>query len=794
MLLAGLALAWLLGIAAAAFTRADPAAALVAAGLLGVVSFALSPRPSTLAFIAVGASLIFVAGFRYESTVREPSPIARFNDGSQLRLRGVVGSEPEERVSSMLVRLDVREVFANGDWRAESGGVMMRVPLFPRYDYGDLLDIRGTLEPPPTYEGFDYPAFLFRQGIDSFVQYPEVRVIEHGRGNPLRAALIDIRSQLNESLSGVLPNPEAGLAAGILMGTRSHLPADLRDDMQATGTSHLVAVSGQNVLLLAALLIGGLAWLIGRRRAAWIALFGIVAYAALVGAQPSVVRALIMGCLYIAAIMLGRRNSGIIAIGIAAALMTAHDPQIVHDVGFQLSFAATLGLVLLSSPLTAWLDYLVGRSSGLAGFPPTRGAIDILTMTVASTALTLPIVAIHFEYVSPVAPLANLLVVPAFVAVAGTSSIAAVASNILPGQGSILAWLAWPPAAYMLGMIRILADMPVASVKLSGVHVGHAVGYYAALGALVLWLSNRSVERLEEPSPQPGSSRRLIPVGGLALVLCLASALVWIVASAPNSGRLTVTFLDVGQGDAILIEGPDGHRMLIDGGPSGEAITAALGRNMPFHERRLEMVVLTHPQQDHLGGLPEVLDQYSVRSLLTNGQAGESAAYDALQQALPRGDVSSIEASRGQTLDLGGAARLTVLGDGRDGENVNDSSLVLRLSMGEISFLLTGDITQNGETTLLRTGSDLGSTVLKVAHHGSRTSTSPDLVSRVQPSVDVVSVGARNSYGHPVQEVIDRLNGDLIVRTDQHGDIALSTDGQHIWLKTQRPLGAASVP
>lgn len=336
MLLAFLALAWLLGIAAASFTAADPAA-LAACGLLGVASFALRPRWSTLAFIAAGSALIFAAGWRYESTVREESPVARFNDGAVVRLRALVTDEPDEQGTSRLIRLDVRESFTNRRWHPDSGGVVMRVPLFREYRYGDLLEVRGRLKTPPVFEAFDYRGYLSRRGIDSLVAYPHVRVLGRERGSPVRAALFEIRSSLSDSIAGILPNPEAGLAAGILFGTRSQLPSDLTEDMRATGTTHLVAVSGQNVVLLAALLMGALAWLIGRKPAAWTALAAVLLYATLVGGQPSVIRAAIMGALYVVAIALGRRNTAIVAMGIAAAGMTAHDPQIVHDVSFQLS-------------------------------------------------------------------------------------------------------------------------------------------------------------------------------------------------------------------------------------------------------------------------------------------------------------------------------------------------------------------------------------------------------------------------------------------------------------------------
>jgi competence protein ComEC len=796
-----LAVAWLLGIAAAAFTEGDPAASVAAAGLLGVVSFARWPRPATLALVASGAVLIFAAGAKYESTVPEPSPIAQLNcddpdasDCKPVRLRAMVDAEPDDQGASRSYRLDVREVFADGRWRAKSGGVLMRATLYPAYDYGDLIEIKGRLEAPPLLEEFDYREYLNRRGVRSVVDYPEVRLLAEGQGSPVRSALIDIRSRLSDSLANVLPEPEASLAAGILFGTRSEIPQELKDDMNATGTSHLVAVSGQNVVLLAGLTIAALAWIIGRRNAAWIALAGLIAYACLVGLQPSVFRAAIMGTLYVVAIAVGRQNTAYIALSVAAAIMTAREPQLVHEVSFQLSFAATIGLIVMTPILGAPIEGWISRWTSVREFPLTRLLQDVSVMTTAATLATIPIIAINFQRVSLIAPLANLFAVPAFVAVATTSALTAIVGILVPGEAGFMSWLAVPPAAYMIGVIRLFADVPLASAEVRGVGVEHAIVYYAALSASIWWLGRQAVA-VPEPVPTQArpATRRLVPATALVLVLGLSSALLWLAISATAQGRLSVTILDVGQGDAILIEGPQGHRILVDGGPSGEAITAALGRHLPFHDNRIDLVVLTHPQADHFGGLLEVLERYDVRGVLTSPVGAETAGYLAWTRAVTNSGVSTAAAARGQWIDLGGSVRITVLGPPpnvvvSDARDLNSASVVLKASMGDVSFLLTGDADEEAEASLIRSGMDLRATVLKVAHHGSRTSTSERLLRRVQPAVDVISVGAENRYGHPVAEVLERLEGDLVLRTDEHGDVTVSTDGRRLWVQTQRAI------
>ncbi|MEX0800218.1 MAG: DNA internalization-related competence protein ComEC/Rec2 [Dehalococcoidia bacterium] len=787
MTLGALAFAWLLGVAAAAFTGADAWAAVAAASALAAASFALRPRASTLALVALGATLVFAALWRYDSTMPPdmPAGIARWNDGESVRFRAVVSDEPDDRGSTARYRLTVRESYVAGDWRPQSGAVLATAPAFPAYRYGDLLELEGELETPPVLDGFDYRGYLARQGVGSLMAYPEARLLARDRGSPLRAALIDLRTDLSHALARALPEPEASLAAGVLLGKRAQLPADLTDRMNATGTSHLVAVSGQNVAIVAGLALALLAPLVGRRRAAWLALAGVLGYATLVGGEPSVVRAAIMGSLFVVAVALGRQRSGLIALLFAAAIMTALEPQVVHDVSFQLSFAATVGLMTLAPLLAERLYGWASRWPDLAAFPLTRPAAELAAVTVAAIAFTLPITAITFERVSLVAPLANLLAVPAFLAVAATAAVTAVAGLAFAPAAGALGWLAWLPAAYMIAVVDLAADLPLASVELRGVGVGHAVGFYGALALGVLLLARHRPEAVAPPKLAPLRSRRsLVPVPALALVLVLSSALVWFALSTPAQGRLTVTFLDVGQGDAILIEGPEGHRILVDGGPSDDAIAAALDRHLPFHDRRIDLVVLTHPDLDHVAGLPAVLERYDVRSVLASPAEAETAAYRAWRDAVRDAAVPSRQAVAGNEIDLGGGARLVVLSAPPGGDN--DDSLVLKLTMGRASVLLPADIGADAEAALVRARADLDSVLYKVAHHGSAGSSSAAFLASVDPLVDVISVGKDNRYGHPADDVLERLAGDAVFRTDLQGDVTVSTDGLRLWVETAR--------
>jgi competence protein ComEC len=808
--------AWLLGLVVASLTTQTLwPLALLGPGL-GIVAALSTRRPAPLTLGLVAGLLILGGMWRYEQArpPAEPGGIAAFNDGAAVRFRALVSDEPDERGQSARIRLSAREVWVNDGWEETSGGVLLRSGPLPRYRYGDLLEVEGKLETPPVLEDFNYRDYLARQDIGSLVDYPRVTLLESGRGNPLLEVVHGVRRSLSDALAVSLPDPEASLGQGILLGSRSALGPSLTADLNNTSLSHLIAISGYNVTVVAGLVIGSLAWLLGRRQAALAALLAIAAYTILTGASPSVVRAAIMGGLFLTATLVGRPGSAPTAIVVAAALMTAHQPLVVHDVSFQLSFAAIVGLVYLSPAIQLRirqaLSWLVGSPEalqrGIAG-----ATVENLAVTLAAIAATLPIIALNFQRVSLVAPLANLLALPAFPLMLLLSGLDAVAGAVWAPLGDIAAWAAWPLLAYLVAVASRLADLPLAALEVPGFGMGHAVLLYAAIGLLAWWMQPirpaqallaRAFSLTARPARHAAAPLRLVPTPWLAGGLALAAGLLWWAALTPSSDRLTVTVMDVGQGDAILIESPAGHRILIDGGPSGRAVSEALGRETSFWNKGIDLVVLTHPEEDHLNGLVTVLERYDVERILTSPVESDSAAYEAWRQAVEREGALYYQAAPGEWFDLGRGARLEVLGPPTEpvkgGEDpLNNNSVVLRLTWGEVSFLLPGDLEKAGEEALLSEGEDVRSTVLKVAHHGAANATSASLLAAVHPAVAVISVGADNTYGQPSPQVLQRLGDSLVYRTDLNGRVKLSTDGERLWMEVDRaptPSPAASPP
>jgi competence protein ComEC len=290
------------------------------------------------------------------------------------------------------------------------------------------------------------------------------------------------------------------------------------------------------------------------------------------------------------------------------------------------------------------------------------------------------------------------------------------------------------------------------------------------------------------PKPRLGFSPKW-----LVLPLLIVAILVWSAALTMPDDRLHVSFLDVGQGDAILIQTPNGQDILIDGGPDPQEINLELSEQLPFWDRTIDLVVCTQPHADHVTGLIDVLQRYRVKRVLDPGVPYDSAIYQEWLRLIEDREIEYSIARSGQEIDLGNGIKIEVLNPPESlwegtGDDVDNNGVVLRLSWGQVSFLFTADIREEAEFELIGQRANLRSTVLKVAHHGSDTSTSQQFLAAVAPEVATVSVGVNNTFGHPSPEVLerltDRLGEDDVYRTDEDGTIEFITDGEELWVKT----------
>ena len=715
--------------------------------------------------------------------------------GRPLVLEGLVESDPVVRGSDQELRVSLEAVSLGAERAAVQGDVLLRAGPGLPLRYGDRLRATASLRATEASGGSDFDDYLAERGIAARGFATEVTILARDQGDALRAALSGARGDLDTALGQALDEPLAGLAQGIVTGRRGALAPDLREDLNATGLSHLVVISGSNVTLLAVLVVAGTAWLLGRRRAIWLAIGVIGLYTAFVGAEAPVVRAAIMGSLFLLAGAAGRRGAAEPAIALAAALMVAVQPRVIDDLSFQLSFAATLALASIAEPARlrafAWVG--LDRTDPTLGRRLQGALLETGLVTAAAVAATLPLIALHFGRISLLALPANLLVAPTFPFIFLGSLGTAALGAIDAGAGEAAGWLlAWLPLSWFVEVAQGLPGLGVASAQVDGFGLGHALALYGGLLALALWLrrSRRSGE-----APGAGGGARLpafdFPLAMTALGAVVAvNLVVWWAVASDHEAVLEARVLDVGQGDAIVAVSPSGGTLLVDGGPDGQRLLRELSRALPTGQRRLDVVVATHPQADHVSGLFAVLDRYRVGRLVVSPLNDASALGRQLRTAAAAQGIPVETASAGMLLDLGGGVEVDVLapaaGAGLPAGDLNAAGVVLRLRHGAVALLLMADIGAAQELALAQGPWELASAGLKVAHHGSATSTTDLLLRRTRPAVAVISVGEGNGFGHPRPGVLARLEGTVVLRTDEDGAVRLRSDGRTLRYSSAR--------
>jgi competence protein ComEC len=683
--------------------------------------------------------------------------------------------------------------------------VAASLPRYPIIVPGDRVILEGRIRPRPDSP---FGAYLLRIGAVGTLT-TRTFTIEPAADDPVRR-LESLRQGAADALARVLPEPEAGLAAGIIIGLRDHVDRDLAAAFTTAGVSHVVAISGWNIAIVAAA-IAAMTGRLGRRRRSVVTIVAIVAYVAFAGASPSVVRAALMAGVVLLARESGRAGRATAALGWAATLLLVSDPNLIADAGFQLSSLATAGLIAWGTPLTNWIE-TVGRGR-LPGW-----LAESLGVSLAAQAATLPIILVSFGRLAVLSPLVNLVVVPlvapamaaGLVALGGGAAVAVGAPHIV---GAVAAAPGWVILRILVGVVEGAASLPFASVTLDAPLdlMGGAIAT-AGLVGLTWWRRTRRPRgpasvgtadptRPANPisDPSPARSRRG-DVGRPAhragvLALIISTSVVGGVVVARPAGIARISVLDVGQGDAILVEGSRGGRMLIDGGPNPDALLVALDRRIPPWDRRIDAVILSHPHEDHVAGLALLLARYHVDRVFEPGMRGPGPGYAAWLRALIRsGAALRLSLAAGDRLAVD-EIDLRVLWPLRGqvpaeppdgGTGINNVSVVLIGQVGERRFLLMGDVEEAIDPTLLE--DELPRVdFLKVAHHGSRTATTQAFVDAVRPKVAVASAGAGNPYGHPAAATLERLaeSGARVLRTDRDGTVVVGFESAGMTVRTE---------
>jgi len=776
---------------------------------LGLVPLALMPflRSHRKTLLAAGLCLLALIGgsLRFPASLptANDNSLSFYNDRGTAKIHGMVADEPD--VGGTQLTFSADGITVNGETKKVSGAALITVGRYPAYHYGDVLELSGELKAPSQSPDFDYKSYLEHEGIYSVVYYPVVEVLDRGQGVRPLQWIYALRDRLSASLSRALPEPQGSLGQAILLGIRSNVPDSLYQAFSRTGTAHLLAISGLHMSIIIAMFLSLGIMLFGRRRSiyVWLTLGLTWLYVVLAGMNPPIVRAAIMGSLLLIGEYLGRQNSGIIALAFAAAVMVGIQPGLLWSVSFQLSFLSMVGLVLFFPYFQAW-----GRRGVAAVFRNKQPLVnaggiisDLFAAGLAAVIAVSPLIAYNFGVVSLVSLPATFFSLPALPFIMVTGALVAFVGLFAVFAAQILGWLAWIFLSYLILVVQGFDALPYSSLTVATTTASYVWGYYVILAVIVAVLncrsqlagfSSRLASRIRKatgvPGLHPGFSMKWF-----ILPLLVVSLLIWSAALTMPDDKLHVSFLDVGQGDAILIQTPNGQDILIDGGPDPQKINLELSKKLSFWDRNIDLVVSTQPQADHITGLLEVLHRYRVGQVLESGVSYSSSIYEEWCSLVEGEGVECTRACAGQEIDLGDGIEMEVLNPPavfREGtsDDVDNNGVVMRLSWGSISFLFSADIRQDLESELVMQRADLKSTVLKVGHHGSKTSTASQFLAAVAPEVAVICVGEDNSFGHPSPEVLERLNvslgADNVYRTDENGTIEFVTDGQALWVTT----------
>jgi len=689
--------------------------------------------------------LALVGAWRYTTRPFEPcygpNDLATYNSddlyGRPSVLEGVIVGYPDQRSNYNQYRVRIDTQWEGERKRSVEGIALVRGDNETLYGYGDRIRIRGVAATPPSFPDFDYRRFLVRKGIHTLIKRADITHLASDQGQPFWAALYNIRAHASAILDQLLPQPYAALANGMILGIESGIPRELYDDFNLTGTSHVIVISGSNIAIVSGILLGLFVRLFRRRKrvAVMVTIGGIIMYALLVGADAAVTRAALMGILFVIAVGLGRQSTAIISLFVAAIVMFLLNPLTVWDVGFQLSFMATLGLILFSQPLQRAWDARIGKR-----IPKVANNLlaEALLVTLAAQITTMPLVVYYFGRLSLISFLANLLIIPVQPPIMIAGGLAIFAGFVFLPLAKLIALIPYASLWWTVFVVEKMAAVPWGSLEVSTFGRLLAALYYLVFGLGFMWWLLRQEQG--EIDLVPASWRpQLVPsvlMAGLLIVPIWTGATWW--ESQPD-GRLHIQLLGREQGAAFLITTPGGNRILLD--PEREASAYPLDailNSLPGGKRDLNLIIPTRPASD-------------LRPLTSD----------------PRPPISDFRP--GSTITLDADLILTILHTPTDPVD----SLLFLLRYGDFTTLLPFENSQEAQLASLDQLPE-SLTLLPAPYPGTGVWPHPDLLAHVHPQIILQPEGT--TYPPDVQEILAEFA--TISRIPNDAVVEIITDGR----------------
>lgn len=723
--------------------------------------------------ILVSSIAFSLGGIRYQaalSDLDDPRFVAYHADREiQMVITGAVSDFPDVRDKYILVEIETETLrLANSVRHSEvEGKILARVPRGEEVGYGDRLVLRGFLERPPAGEDFSYRDYLARKGIHAVITPTSVGILKGKTGNPILRALYSVRAKGVDVVYNLWPDPEASIMAGILLGVEGGIPAAVEGDFKDTGTSHIIVISGFNITVVAGFFASIFGRLFKPRWGAVAAGVGICAYTILVGADPAVLRAALMGGLALFAQQIGRRQHGLNSVAGASLLMAMSNPHLPWDVSFQLSITATLGLLLFAEDLSKGFRIAASHilSSNIVQ-RMIRPVSEFILYTFAAQVMTMPVLLFHFQRLSWISYLTNPFILPVQPPIMVLGGLSLCLGLIWLPLGKWAGLLVFPWISYTLRVVEFFAEVQGQALHM-GLSGWGVVIYYALVAFLTLGKKRAHAFRTY-----------LKPFVGIAL-LFFGSLLIWHPVLKAPDGYLHLRFFNVGSGSAILITSPRGERMLINGGSSSSALSAGLGRHLPLMDRRLDLLMVASPLEAEIGALPVVAGRYPPDRVLWIGERSPSRAADVLRSNLKQENIPVVDFTAGSKVLLGNRVHIDVL------TRTNRGGILL-IRYDSFRALLPYGVSKD-EIQRSRDGLDIGHVSLyMLADCGYLGSNPSSWIRNLNPRLGILNVAPDDPRGLPSPRLLEHMAGYSLLRTDVHGWIEITTDGRQMWIDVEK--------
>ena len=778
------------------------------AGAFGFFLFRAPSAGVAMAAIAIAAATTEPV-HRMMTPASDALSIRNFPEGSMLTVEGWLTREPERFPDKMRLYVGVDRAAEEGAAARQAHGVIRLTMLHPgAFHLGDRVRFQGRIRFPRNFGDpgeFDYEAFMRREGIDATMlavkgsRRTEVEVLAHHQRFP-GSAIESIRIHIATFIDRNLDDPTASEMRALIIGDRGGIDEKMHETFGRTGLSHLLVISGLHLSMVGAAVFGlmRLAMLMfpaialrgwANKVAATAAALVAIAYAAIAGHHVSTTRALIMVLAYMFAVVIDRAREGVASLALACVIICLALPGSSGDIGFELSFASVLTIILGMQRYAAWLERRRADRAGIATSQVEQArewALGYVAVSFWAMLGVAPLTALYFNQFSLVGLVANAVVVP-IMGFGGTviGLTAAAMSFIWMPPAVALLWIAGRFIVAGNFLAQWFAEWPMAWVR---VFTPTSIEIALAYALLFTWLMLPRRRIANAKWTQRLEWRHAI-LAGLALAVVIDAK--WWFEQRYRSGDLRVTFLSVGEGDAAVVRFPGARVMVIDGGSAwrdfdlGERIVARyLWSQKIMH---VDWLALSHPDQDHFGGLDFIARNFSPDEFWDVAAENHDASYEHLLATLYdlKVPIRGVEAAS-PAKDIEGVHLLAMNPRATASTSRNNASMVLRLEYYGTSFLFTGDLEAIGESAVLNSSANLQSTILKVPHHGSRTSSSQGFVEAVDPKLAVISLGYRNRFHFPAPEVVGlyRSHGARVMRTDDDGaiEVEVGPGGNSIWL------------